>query len=1226
MTWRIHTRGIVSSLRGPASCAVGVPALFMLFASGPVLGQFMPMGPVFPDPCMPPALPGAARPWEASIDVSTYSSVNAVNRNVFTAIPIVSWSGLGPDIEFTLYHNSGAVGSTASPGATGFDLGPGWSASFGFWFLAQQPIWYPTPGGGFWEPGEATLVWPDGSRDVFTKADNTSSWVSPPGVFDELVEVGGDYRVVHKDQSFHEFTPGLGLSRIVDAVGNEVTFERQNARMTKVIDASGRELVFEHINGKLSAVVDTITMPGSQTTEDRVWAFVQTTSGLLKIIDPLGYEIDIDYDADGRITTITDHHEACVGEGCPTPPTYTYTYNAGFDQNAVAQVLDPGGHTPAFSTVCNGSYQVTTTYTDRRGQDWLFTTWRDTVLTYPENGPVLWTENPFNQRQTFWRDLDRNVTNLIDERNNEWSFTYDDRGNMLSATDPLLHTQTWAYGAVNNVTSYTDGANHTVTFQYDNPTYPTLLTSITEPPDGGVLPAAVTTLDYYLPGPSTPTTRCTNEENCNHGLLSKVVDAEGVETHFGYDKWGQLANYGEGAVPGGGGGSPPPPFTPTVYSEGYTNDSRSRIKAFSKNGVGSGESNHNKNNWPTGGSCIPQQSQGGGGGGVGAAPGFPPLPAAPVLASNFGDWSAEYTPMGLLKRLDVTLYVNEQEKLRTHIAEFNELNLQISGSVGPGDWGAIAAREFTYDPDLQFGNTFRTGPDGIETFVQLDEANRVEYFRRGPSANPMIEVSYTYLPNGLLSTVNYGNGTMTWFEYDAANRVTNIQRLLGSLSHELRYEYRNDNLPTSIEEWINANQWSVTWFTYDTRDRLIVELREGQNPYVREYVYDQVGNRKQMLDVINHRRVEYVYDIVDPETYGSDNHRLLKALEYDTSGTPDVLLSTTWYYYNVLGSVTRVVKNAAGTDEYESTWFEYAKNGTAVSYVLRESWTWDGVGDLAGYQILEAREFRYDGARQRYLNRKLDPAGLQQNPPQYVSLSDTWTDYDGDEPYGDFKVTIDEQTSEPTLTELRSFELGIATVDPWKGFGSIKTKYYHDDHLGTTLTTTDKIGTISGWRVRTAFGEPLAGPSDRYGYAGAWGYQSTLDETSGQPVFPFLHVGARYYDPSTARFLQRDPIGLVGGVNVYGYVGNVPTRRVDPHGLFDDTHFNVPPGWRPGSLTRGPTPPGGFKPDDFPSQVVMSCVNFVKRALVVIGGLLQPGPPILPGQDIYPGAPPRKVY
>ncbi len=49
--------------------------------------------------------------------------------------------------------------------------------------------------------------------------------------------------------------------------------------------------------------------------------------------------------------------------------------------------------------------------------------------------------------------------------------------------------------------------------------------------------------------------------------------------------------------------------------------------------------------------------------------------------------------------------------------------------------------------------------------------------------------------------------------------------------------------------------------------------------------------------------------------------------------------------------------------------------------------------------------------------------------------------------------------------------------------------------------------------------------------------------------FPFMHTGARYYDPSTGRFLQRDPIGISGGLNVYAYCGNNPVIRIDPSGL-----------------------------------------------------------------------------
>jgi RHS repeat-associated protein len=45
----------------------------------------------------------------------------------------------------------------------------------------------------------------------------------------------------------------------------------------------------------------------------------------------------------------------------------------------------------------------------------------------------------------------------------------------------------------------------------------------------------------------------------------------------------------------------------------------------------------------------------------------------------------------------------------------------------------------------------------------------------------------------------------------------------------------------------------------------------------------------------------------------------------------------------------------------------------------------------------------------------------------------------------------------------------------------------------------------------------------------------------------------RYYDPASGRFTQEDPIGLAGGVNVYGYGGGDPVNFRDPFGLNADT-------------------------------------------------------------------------
>lgn len=53
----------------------------------------------------------------------------------------------------------------------------------------------------------------------------------------------------------------------------------------------------------------------------------------------------------------------------------------------------------------------------------------------------------------------------------------------------------------------------------------------------------------------------------------------------------------------------------------------------------------------------------------------------------------------------------------------------------------------------------------------------------------------------------------------------------------------------------------------------------------------------------------------------------------------------------------------------------------------------------------------------------------------------------------------------------------------------------------------------------------------------------------------------RDYDPAVGRYVQSDPIGLVGGLNTYGYAEGSPMALVDPLGL---TAIPMPPLPAPG--------------------------------------------------------------
>ncbi len=60
-----------------------------------------------------------------------------------------------------------------------------------------------------------------------------------------------------------------------------------------------------------------------------------------------------------------------------------------------------------------------------------------------------------------------------------------------------------------------------------------------------------------------------------------------------------------------------------------------------------------------------------------------------------------------------------------------------------------------------------------------------------------------------------------------------------------------------------------------------------------------------------------------------------------------------------------------------------------------------------------------------------------------------------------------------------------------------------------------------------------------FGYTGR-----RLDNETG-----YYYYRARYYDPAQGRFLNRDPIGYIAGMNLYAYVGNNPLNWQDPFGL-----------------------------------------------------------------------------
>jgi len=66
--------------------------------------------------------------------------------------------------------------------------------------------------------------------------------------------------------------------------------------------------------------------------------------------------------------------------------------------------------------------------------------------------------------------------------------------------------------------------------------------------------------------------------------------------------------------------------------------------------------------------------------------------------------------------------------------------------------------------------------------------------------------------------------------------------------------------------------------------------------------------------------------------------------------------------------------------------------------------------------------------------------------------------------------------------------------------------------------------------------------ADPFGFGGQFGYYT--DSETGLQLCQH-----RYYDSSTGRFVNRDPIGYGGGLNLYAYCANNSVNRADPGGF-----------------------------------------------------------------------------
>ena len=122
--------------------------------------------------------------------------------------------------------------------------------------------------------------------------------------------------------------------------------------------------------------------------------------------------------------------------------------------------------------------------------------------------------------------------------------------------------------------------------------------------------------------------------------------------------------------------------------------------------------------------------------------------------------------------------------------------------------------------------------------------------------------------------------------------------------------------------------------------------------------------------------------------------------------------------------------------------------------------------------------------------------------------------------------------------------------------------FYHADGNGNVTALVDGAGTLQATYKYDPYGRTLSS-SGTLASANLLRFSSKpwVQHNLAFTDRGLYYYGYRFYDPNTGKWVNRDPIGELGGLNLYSYVYNNPIRYIDRDGL--DVWLEGPSGKEP---------------------------------------------------------------
>lgn len=1014
---------------------------------------------------------------------------------------------------------------------------------------------------------------------------------SPAGFFEDLVQnANGTWTLTDTPGTKHNYDVNGNLTSIVDRNGNTIafTYDAQGLlpvvgasafsqtpgqkmiialdyRLTKITDTVGRDINFTYnADGRLDKITDyagrevkfvydsqtddllSITRPSTpQYSNGLTKAFSYTNHNMETLTDEKGQQFtknyydsqervykqdygsgtwNFSYDTTNKVTTVTDR------KGFIKKYTFNSTGNlvkleeftAGLHSNEPASYVTQYSYNPTMGMTSeaypagNGiKYTYDEGNSSRRSQGNLLEVRRKADMSLPDNNTndlvTTYTyESNFNQIKT-----------KTDPKGNVTTFTIDPTNGNVTAIDyPRVNGQiprvSYTFNSHGQVLSMTDANNNVTQYAYYETTTG-YLQNVTEDPSPGINAATQYTYDLYgnLDKVTDAQNHMTDSDYNELGWLIEVTNPLLYKTKYSYDQNGNITRIQRQADASATTWQAIS-YTHTILNKVKTiTDPLTRVTMYNYDLNENLSSMVDAENKTT--TYIYDERD---------------LLFKTIEANN-GVTEQTYDLNKNLKEIkdangNLTKYIHDgfdrQQRMTYADNTFSQYDYDKNSNLTRHTTPGTKVMEYDYDElDRRTGRRFLSTPS-LNTIYGYDLGSRLKLIQNSVSRidhiydamNRIITTTETYGTNVYTignqydkvsnrTKITYPSGKVVDYIYDNNNRLQDVK-----INNVLKFHYIYDPLNRTQQRDAYTVSTQQTFYTFDIANQLSQIKHEKlgvPTPFAQfDYTYDNVRNRKTTTiasgaDTYGYNNIYELTSVIGLQTHSYQYDNVANRLNADGM----VYVPNNVNQYGQVGGVT----------------FSYDGNGNLTSDGIN-TYSYDEINRLTSVPNVQAG-YEYDG-----LDRRISKT---------VGATKTYFVLDGDH-------EIEERNASGVL--LAEYVYGddideILTMD--RGG---QTSYYFMDGLGSITNMSNAAGNVVESYSYDVYGTPNRSSSIGNPYFFA---SRRFDSESGM-----YYYRARIYSPRIGRFLQRDLLGYLDSMNLYGYLKNNPLRYIDPYGLysFDD--------------------------------------------------------------------------